>query len=57
MRERLGTLSVVSWILIGVIVASGHNFFARTADTGQVGSAALAVLAWPLVLTHIHVGI
>lgn len=54
--RRLSLVSVI-WLVVGVIVASGHHFFATLKTTSQIGSAVLAILAWPLVLLHIHIGI
>ena len=57
MRGRFGSWGLVMWLLVGVIVASGYGFFAHTDTNSQIGSTVLAVLAWPLVLMHMHVGI
>jgi hypothetical protein len=57
----LGTREIsvggVIWIVVGVIVASSHHFFAALKTTSEIGSAILAVLVWPLVLLHVHIGI
>jgi len=57
LRGRRLTLGGVIWLVVGVIVASGHHFLAQLHTTSQIGSAILAVLLWPLVLLHIHIGI
>ena len=54
MRLSLGG---IIWLVIGVFVAAGHHFFASLRTTSQIGSAMLAVVAWPLVLLHIHIAI
>jgi hypothetical protein len=57
LRSRQVSLGGVIWLVVGVIVASSHHFFAQLQTTSQIGSAILAVLVWPLVLLHIHIGI
>jgi ABC-type anion transport system duplicated permease subunit len=51
------SLGAVIWIVVGVIVAANHNFFDNIDTLDGILSAALAVLAWPLVLLDIHVAI
>jgi len=55
MRSGIGT---VIWLIVGVIVAASHHYFAHASALKPVVSAALAVLLWPLVLLginlHIH---
>jgi ABC-type anion transport system duplicated permease subunit len=57
LRSRQVSLGAVIWLVVGVIVASGHNFFAHLMTVTQILSAIMAVLLWPLVLFHIHAGI
>jgi hypothetical protein len=45
------------WVGVGVIVAATHHFFDHLDTVSRAGSAILAVLAWPLVLLHVHVAI
>jgi hypothetical protein len=45
------------WLVIGVIVAANHDFLAHLDSAGGIGSAVLAVLAWPLVVLKVHIGI
>ena len=48
----------VIWIVIGLVVASNRGFLDHLDTLNGVLSAALAVLAWPLVLLNIiEVGI
>jgi hypothetical protein len=42
-------LSVV-YIVIGVVVAASHHYFAHLDALKPIASAVLAVLLWPLVL-------
>jgi hypothetical protein len=57
MRGRQVSLGVVVWIVVGVIVAASHHFLEKLNSVSTVGSAILAVLAWPLVLLHVHIAI
>ncbi len=46
------------WLVIGLVVASNRGFLSHLDTLNGVLSAALAVLAWPLVLLNIvQVGI
>jgi hypothetical protein len=40
----------IIYLVIGLIVASGHAFFTNLNQVMPILSAILAVLAWPLVL-------
>ncbi len=51
------SLGGVIWIVIGVIVAASHHFLHTLNTVSTVGSAILAVIAWPLVLLHVHIAI
>jgi hypothetical protein len=46
----LRTVLFVLYIIIGVVVASGHNYFEHLDALKPIASAVLAVLLWPLVL-------
>lgn len=56
-RGRQVSLGAVLWIVVGLIVASTHHFLAHLDTVTTVGSAILAVLLWPLVILHVHIGI
>ena len=47
----------VVWIVVGLIVGASHHFFKVLNTASTVGSAILAVIAWPLVLLHVHIAI
>jgi hypothetical protein len=51
-------LIAVVYIVIGVIVASTHHYFAHLGDIKAIASAALAIFLWPLVLfgVNLHLG-
>lgn len=57
MRTRHISLGGLIWIVVGLIVASRHHFLDSLATDSKVGSAILAVIIWPLVLLHVHIGI
>jgi hypothetical protein len=50
MSRRLGGLLFVIYVIIGVVVAAGHDYFEHVDALKPIASAALAVLLWPLVL-------
>ena len=54
--RRISGLLFVAWIVIGIIVAANRQYFAHLQTASDIGSAILAVLVWPLVLLHIHIG-
>lgn len=60
MRSPLKFSSLVGivYIIVGVVVASGHAFFAVLNGLMPILSAVLAVLLWPLILLgvdlHLH---
>ena len=49
-RGKSVSLGFVVWVVIGVIVASNHQYLANLKTLGAVLSALLAVLLWPLIL-------
>jgi hypothetical protein len=53
---RSGTQSIVGlvYLVIGLIVASGHAYFAHLNAVLPILSAILAVLLWPLVLLSVN---
>jgi len=48
--DSLSSIAGVIYLIIGLIVASGHAYFTSLNRTMPILSAILAVLAWPLVL-------
>jgi hypothetical protein len=57
MFRRGPSLIGVIYIVIGLIVASSHHYFAHLSTVREVGSAILAVVLWPLVLLGINLHI
>jgi hypothetical protein len=57
MRSGPSLFSLI-WLVIGVIVAATHAYFAHLTTLMPILSAILAVLLWPLVLLgvnlHLH---
>ena len=57
MRRRRASLIPIIWIVLGIIVAAIHGYFASLSTPTTLGSAILAVILWPLVLLNIHIAI
>ncbi|HWF25545.1 MAG TPA: hypothetical protein VG275_08865 [Solirubrobacteraceae bacterium] len=51
MRSGIGS---VIYVVIGLIVASAHHYFAHVATLKPVISAILAIALWPLILLGIN---
>jgi hypothetical protein len=47
----------ILYIIIGVVVAAGHDYFEHLNKPKPIASAVLAVLLWPLVLFGINLHI
>jgi hypothetical protein len=43
-------LTSIAYVVLGVIVASQHSYYASLASPSQVLSAVVATALWPLVL-------
>lgn len=54
MRSGSSSLVAIVWVVIGLIVASGHAFFVQLNAVTPILSAILAVLLWPLVLLGVN---
>ncbi len=52
------TLIGIVYLVIGIVVASTHHYFAHLGSIEAIASAVLAVLLWPLVLfgVNLHLG-
>jgi hypothetical protein len=57
MRRLFVALVFVVYIVIGVVVASGHHYFEHLDALKPIASAVLAVLLWPLILFGINLHI
>lgn len=53
-----GSLLLAAYLVIGAFVAATHHYFAHVNTARQYGSAALAIVLWPLLFLginlHIH---
>ena len=54
---RRHNLITVIWIVIGIFVASDHNYLNNLDSLERIISALLAIVLWPLVLfdANLHV--
>jgi hypothetical protein len=50
---RSGLLSLV-YVVVGIVIASSHHYFAHASTLKPILSALLAVALWPLVLLGIN---
>jgi hypothetical protein len=57
MRRFFVAVVFVIYIIIGVVVASGHHYFEHLDALKPIASAILAVLLWPLILFGINLHI
>jgi hypothetical protein len=57
MRRLFVGVVFVIYIIIGVVVASGHHYFEHLDALKPITSAVLAVLLWPLILFGINLHI
>ena len=57
MRRLLVAVVFVVYIVIGVVVASGHHYFEHLDALKPIASAVIAVLLWPLTLFGINLHI
>jgi hypothetical protein len=53
-----GGIGSAIWLIVGIVVAASHHYFAHVDALRPIVSAVLAVILWPLVLLginlHIH---
>jgi hypothetical protein len=54
MGRTLSAVLFVIYIIIGVVVASGHHYFEHLDAVKPIVSAVFAVLLWPLVLFGVN---
>jgi hypothetical protein len=47
-------LVLVAYVVIGVVVASSHHYFAHLNGVRSIIAALLAVVLWPLVLLGVN---
>jgi hypothetical protein len=58
-RMRVGMRGIIPviYVIIGVVIAQQHNYFAHVNSLAHVASAALAIALWPLVLLQVNLQI
>lgn len=54
--RRPGLIGIV-YLIVGVALASSHDYFAHLNTLRQIASAVLAVVLWPLILLGINLHI
>ena len=52
------TLIGIVYLVVGIIVAASHHYFAHLGGVKSIGAAVLAIFLWPLVLfgVNLHLG-
>jgi ABC-type anion transport system duplicated permease subunit len=58
--ERVRKLATIAYVVLGVLVASQHDYYAHLTTVSQVLSAVVATALWPLILfgagLHLNLG-
>jgi hypothetical protein len=57
LRGILGKVLFVVYVVVGLIVANAHHYFAHLDSIKPIASAVLAVLLWPLVVLGVSLHI
>jgi hypothetical protein len=57
MRGMFRNILLVAYVVVGVIVANSHHYFAHLSGPKPILSAVLAVVLWPLVLLGVNLHI
>ena len=59
-HERVRSLATIAYVVLGVLVASQHDYYAHLTTVSQVVSAVVATALWPLILfgasLHLNLG-
>ena len=50
-------LALLAYLVIGILVAASHHYFAHLGGVKGIVSAVLAVALWPLVLVGVNLRI
>ena len=56
-RGMFRNILLVAYVVVGVIVANSHHYFAHVNGAKPILSAVLAVVLWPLVLLGVNLHI
>jgi hypothetical protein len=58
--ERVRSLATIAYLVLGVLVASQHDYYVHLTTVSQVLSAVVATALWPLILfgasLHLNLG-
>ena len=59
-NEQVRSLASLAYVVLGVLVASQHDYYTPPRDRLQVASAVVATALWPLILLgaslHLNLG-
>jgi hypothetical protein len=59
-NDHVRSLASVAYVVLGVLVASEHNYYTHLATVAQVVSAVVATALWPLIVLgaslHLNLG-
>jgi hypothetical protein len=53
-RGFFGTVLLIVWLVVGVIIAQTHHYLRHLGNIKAIGSLVLAILLWPLVLLGVN---
>ena len=56
-RVMFSRVVIVIYLVVGLVVANSHHYFAHLRGAKRILSAVLAVVLWPLVLFEINLHI
>jgi hypothetical protein len=56
-RGMFRNILLVAYVVVGVVVANSHHYFAHVSGARPILSAVLAVVLWPLVLLGVNLHI
>ncbi len=56
-RGMFRNILLVAYVVVGIIVANSHHYFAHLSGPKPILSAVLAVVLWPLVLLGVNLHI
>ena len=58
--ERVRSLASIAYVVLGILVASQHDYYAHLTTVSLVVSAVVATALWPLILfgasLHLNLG-
>jgi hypothetical protein len=55
--RRMRKIVALIYLVIGLLIASQHHYFAQLNTLGHIHSAILAVVLWPLILFGVNLTI